>query len=541
LRSTLLLSICVVAASLPLRASSQEPGRPGIDVERYVFRLSLRDDSDEILGRAAVRIRFTREGENSFHLDLVGRAPGSGSTGMSVESVSRGDAPAAFAHEGGRLEIRLDPPSKAGEIREYAVAYRGVPGDGLRIGANCFGERTFFGDNWPEGARHWLPVVDHPRDKASVEFLVEAPERYRVVANGVLAETRALEGNRTLTHWREDSPLPTKVMAFGAARFDVRDAGGKRAVQLWVYPQDREAGFRRFAVAPEILDFCEAMIGPFPYGKLAVVQSTTKYGAMENAGAVFISEKMATWPGLDEEYLAHEIVHQWFGDSVTEVSWADFWLTEGLATYITHMYLASKFGAGTQAGRLRESRDRVIEFARANPTVPVVPADVKDPCVLLTPLSYEKGGWFFHMLRREVGEEAFGKGLRAFYARHLHGNAGTGDLRLAMEQISNVRLEDFFRQWLYRPGHPVLGGTWDFDSGSKTLRVALKQEQAGDPPFRVLLDLGVMAKDGTRRVETVPIAEREHFFEFPCAAEPDAVVLDPDAWLLMEDAGFHRK
>ena len=186
-----LLSFCLVhlALCIPVATADQYPRQPGIDVRHYVFRLELRNGTNAIRGEAEINLLFRADGVEEVFLDFVGVKAGA-ATGMRVSAVADDSgAGLDFAHEGDRLRIRLGKPAGRGERRRITVRYEGVPADGLLIGPNKHGEPVFFGDNFPDRARHWLPVLDHPADKASCEFEVTAPEAYQVVAPGALVET----------------------------------------------------------------------------------------------------------------------------------------------------------------------------------------------------------------------------------------------------------------------------------------------------------------------------------------------------------------
>src|SRR5262249_27643299 len=157
------------------------PRQLGIDAQHYTFRVTLADNSNEIQGQSTARIRFVQDGVTQLWLDLA--------LGMKVSEVTSRGAQLRYTHADARLALALSAPPKAGETREFSVSYRGAPATGLHIVNNKFGERCFFSWNWPVLAHQWLPVIDHPSDKATSEFLVTAPARYQVVANGLLVET----------------------------------------------------------------------------------------------------------------------------------------------------------------------------------------------------------------------------------------------------------------------------------------------------------------------------------------------------------------
>ena len=232
------------AAAQPAALPSAPP-HPGIDVQHYAFDLTLADTTDRIEGRATVQLRVQTDTLSAVRLDLLSpEATSRGSqTGMRVQAVTEtveGERRSVAFHQTPDHVVLTPEGLAEGQSRTLVIDYAGVPADGLIIGTNRHGDRTFFGDNWPNRARHWLPVVDHLSDKATVEFRVTAPARTRIVSNGALVADSTSDGMRT-AHWRTNVPLPTKVMVVGVAEFAVDSVSTVDGVpvQSWVYPQDR--------------------------------------------------------------------------------------------------------------------------------------------------------------------------------------------------------------------------------------------------------------------------------------------------------------
>ncbi|MEQ9413808.1 MAG: M1 family aminopeptidase, partial [Cyclobacteriaceae bacterium] len=293
-------------------ATDPYPRNSNIDIQHYQFMIDLNDSDNTITGTTEVSILF-KNSVSTFELDLVGKSQDG--KGMTVSSVLQNKKPLKFSQQNDRLSITLNTPPQVGEEIAIAIKYSGTPTDGLVISTNKFGDRTFFGDNWPNRAHHWLPTIDHPYDKASCEFIIIAPSHYQAIANGILVEKTNLPNNKTLTHWKETVVLPTKVMVIGVAKFAVTTAGviNNIPVETWVYPQNKEAGFGDFKMATDVLNYFIEHVGPYPYQKLANVQSTTRFGGMENASNIFYFENSVTGKNEREGLIAHEIAHQWFG------------------------------------------------------------------------------------------------------------------------------------------------------------------------------------------------------------------------------------
>ena len=223
------------------------PRQTGVDVIHYQFRLGVTDGSDEITGEATVTVKFLLDKVGDIQLDLTSAT---GGKGMTVASVRRGAAmdipgPASdalvYTHAQNRLRILLPVPGRAGQEFTFTVRYPGIPAAGYLIGNNLHGDRTFFSDSWPNQARQWLPMIDHPYDEATGELIVSAPEHYQVVSNGVLLEEVDLSGKMRRTHWKQSVPISSWLYALAVARFSSHHAGDVDGVplQTWVYPQSR--------------------------------------------------------------------------------------------------------------------------------------------------------------------------------------------------------------------------------------------------------------------------------------------------------------
>jgi aminopeptidase N len=460
---------------------------------------------------------------------------------MTVTSVTESGTALRFDHGSDRLRIHLARPAAAGERRSVIVGYRGIPAAGLLIAPNKHGDRTFFSDNWPDKARQWLPVLDHPSDKATSEFLVTAPAHYQVVSNGLLAEETDLGDGRRLTHWRQSVPIAPWLYVLGVARFSVehRPAWRGLPIETWVYPQDRDAGFRAFA-EPTVaaLEFFSGLVGPYSYERLANVQANGLRGGMEAATAILYGDDSVSGPARRwDRVIVHEIAHHWFGNAVTESDWDDVWLSEGFATYFTHLFVEHAEGRDAFVAGLKRDRDAIREFDEKNPGYRIVHDNLADMTKVTTgPGTYLKGAWVLHMLRGVVGDDAFRAGIREYYRLFRDANASTADFRRVMEEASGQPLAWFFEEWLYRGGLPRVAGRWRWDAAGKALRLELEQRQPGGP-FRMPVEVAIGVVDESEpRIERIELGERRQVLAIPLDREPVSVILDPRTFVLMEAA-----
>jgi aminopeptidase N len=230
--------------------------------------------------------------------------------------------------------------------------------------------------------------------------------------------------------------------------------------------------------------------------------------------------------------VVHEIAHQWFGNSVTERDWDDVWLSEGFATYFALLYQEQFEGRDAFSSALARSRQAILASAKNLPETAVVHRNLEDLGKVLNTFVYQKGGWVLHMLRREIGADAFWAGIREYYRRYRDGNASTNDLRAVMEQVSKRNLGQFFTQWLHRFGNPRIEAAWSHHASRGTVDLTLRQTQPGET-YSLSVDVDVVTPAGTRR-ETVRLADRTATVSLKVDAEPSAIRIDPDTWLLAE-------
>jgi aminopeptidase N len=502
-----------------------------IDVLHYEFALTLSDSTDAISGRAVIEMKILKK-TDTISFDLKGM--NSLGKGMNVEKVSLDGNYIKWKHGNERLLVFPENSVSADDTIEFVIEYHGIPADGLIISRNKYGDRTFFADHWPDRAKNYLPCIDHPYDKASVDFIITAPDHYSVVANGIMIEESDLNANMKLTHWRESVPIPVKVMTFGAARFAVKYEGeaDKISVWSWVFPQNRMEGFNDYSIALKPLEFYSTIVGDYPYEKLANVQSKTIYGGLENAGAIFYAENSVTGLGKAERLIAHEIAHQWFGDCVTEADWHHVWLSEGFATYLTSLYFESVQGRERLISDMVRSRKEVIKYSEKN-AKGVIDTTITNLMDLLSTNSYQKGAWVLHMLRCEIGDTDFIKGLRLYYNHFKNSNALSSDFQNAMEQASGKDLTGFFRQWLYFPGQPELKIWSRAIKETGTTDVFIKQQQ--DQLFEFSLEL--LIKDiSDERVERIVVKDRLTKINVKSANVTD-ITPDPNVKLLFKLIG----
>ena len=526
-----------LAAASPIAAQQIRPYRPAFDVLVYQLTIELPDTGASIRGTATLQVQRTARSD-SLVLDLLD---------LSVTRATVDGKSARFSPTDAGVAIAL--PKGAGGQFTATVDYSGTVVDGLIARRDSAGRWTYFGDNWPNRARHWIPSIDHPSDKATVTWRVIAPPSQTVVANGKLISTRDVRGYDGSAKkewiWRESRRIPVYLMVIAAAPLAVYDLGDtacgladkQRCVPQAVYtaPEQRNFSPGPFARAGEMVQLFASLVGPFPYEKLAHLQSSTRFGGMENASAIFYADAGFRRGTMGDGVVAHETAHQWFGDAVTERDWPHLWLSEGFATYFAALWTRAARGDSAFRVQMADIRQTILADSESVAKRPVIDTIETNLLALLNRNSYEKGGFVLHMLRNEVGERAFFNALRAYYATFKHATATTDDLRAAMEREVKRPMSWFFDQWLRRPGFPSVTAEWSYDAGAKEVAITVSQSSPfGNYQFPLTIAVIDSAGGQHRTTLTMPSSGAAGAVRVPLASAPANVVLDPDVALLAQ-------
>jgi aminopeptidase N len=573
------------------RSFADTYARPaGIQIANYTFDITLNDANNELAVADTVDIRFLAAGVAGIDLDLCQfasrvrpaqtangfpdpcaepmggrggtRITPTGGKGMTVTAVTSGGQALVFRHENDRVHINLPRAFRSGEEFQFTVSYHGVPATGILIGNNKYGDRGYFSNPWPHKARNYLASVDHPSMKAPVVTMVTAPRRYQVISNGRLMEQTDLPGDVRRTVWKESSPICTCLMALGVAPLAVEHFGEYRGIPLssWVYPQEKEVSFKAFrAYTQPVLEFFVEHIGPYPFEKLAQVEANGIGGGMELASDIYYGYG-ANGPG--RQLIAHEMAHQWFGDSAAEKDWDDVWLSEGFATYFALLFQEYQDGHDAFLEAVKRSKGQAIRYALEHPDSTIVHQNLADFSKVIANNAqiYQGGAQTLHNIRGVLGTSTFWAGIRLYYKRFENGNANTDDFRRCMEDACRAAgqacpadgrdLSWLFHELLNRGGVLQVRGRWRYDAGSKKVLVTLEQTQ-NSGLYRMPIELEVTLRETTetdgqprrgepgerqpvKHMEVMRLERQSQEFALAAASEPVSVALDPNAWVMMQ-------
>lgn len=501
----------------------------------YLVNITLNDQLSEITSASARIDVSIVKATGTIDLDFGD---------LTIDSVSLNSNVVPFTHKDGKLTLELPQAVNAGTALVVTVNYHGKPKDGLILTNDKDGKPSAIGDNWPDRVHHWLPVLDHPSAKATVTFNITAPANQEVVANGRLDHVETTAGGQRTWTYSEGVPIPPYCMIIGVGQFAHVESRQRALTPLSYYVplSERELAQKGFSPGAPSLEFFTQKVAPYPYEKLALIVGATRYGGMENSSAIVFTSSLFSRnlpAGMSKAFgvpfnnvtvIAHEIAHQWFGDSVTESTWSDLWLSEGFATYFAGLFVQRYEGEEAFQRYMSNAATTVFEYEKQK-RVPIFDRDTESLMELLNANNYQKGAWVLHMLRSNLGDDVFFRGIRAYYESHKNSVASTEDLRAALEKASGKDLRAFFARWVYDSGHPQYEVKW-YWLAKKEVRVVLTQKQAGNV-FGDPVSIVVMTAKGKRDVVLKPTGKL--FIErIPLREQPVKIEFDPDNRLLDE-------
>ncbi|GIG89576.1 M1 family metallopeptidase [Plantactinospora endophytica] len=418
-------------------------GNGGYDVASYHLQVRYDPATDELTGDATIEATATQD-LSRFNLDLVG---------LTVRSVQVDGADA----EHGRTddELVVTPATGLGKGKRFGVRVRysgkpaAVTSADLGTGGLLHTSDGAIALGQPESASTWFPVNDHPLDKATYRIEATVPAGLAALSNGVPDGSSAAAG---WTTWRWAEPVPMAsyltTLVIGKYRVSTGTHAGKPLVTAISasLPVGGPAE-RSLARTGQIADFLATRFGPYPfeaYGGIAVADSRIGYALETQSRPVYGPAFFTTGPDL--EVVAHELAHQWFGDSVSIRRWSDLWLNEGFASYAEWLWTEHDGGPSVQASFEREYADTDWAEPALNPGRPEI----------FSRAVYLRGALAVHALRRTVGDETFFRILTSWTAEKRNGNASTADLVAHAERVSGRQLDDLFAAWLSGTTAPPL-------------------------------------------------------------------------------------
>ena len=466
--------------------------------------------------------------------------------------------PLRYSYDGSTLSIHLDKTYRYTENYSIYINYTAKPNELKVQGSSAITDAKglyFINPQgtdkdkpiqiWTQGETEsnsaWFPTIDKPNQKSTEEIIMTVPAKYVTLSNGKLvSQVKNIDGTRT-DHWKMDLPHAPYLFFLGVGDYAVvHDTYKGKDVNYYVEPAYAPVARQIFGLTPEMMGFYSRILGvEFPWVKYSQMTARDYVsGAMENTTATLHTDALQQDArqlkdgNKYEDYVAHELFHQWFGDLATTESWSNLTLNESFANYSETLW--AEYKHGKDAGDATNFHD--IEKYLADPSNPsknLVRFYYPDRETMFDMVTYSKGGRILNMLRNYVGDSAFFKSLNLYLNNFRFKSAEAQDLRLAFQQITGQDLNWYWNQWYYGSGHPIFDISYQYDDSKKMAWVFIKQTQNTGKIFRIPLAIDVY-EGGMKTRHQVWLNREIDSFYFPFNKKPDLINVDGDKIILCQ-------
>lgn len=526
-----------LAASQPEKSSYRKYA-PDREVDVLHLQLDVHPDFAKRTVSGTSRITFKPIGRELRELKLD-------AVDLSVSDIKGSETIASYhvGHE--QIVITFAKPIPAGKEAHVEVTYSAEPVRGLFFRTPEMGYREGEAQIWTQGEpidhRHWYPAYDYPNEKFTSEVTCTVPAGMVVLSNGQLISQTTNAANNTVTvTWRQSRPHVNYLVALVAGYFEkIEDKYKDIPLAFYTSPSDIKEAPNSDRYTRDILAYLEKEFGvPYPWEKYyQVVVRDFTFSGMENTSLTVLTDRTLFTKDFEtlrrsDGLVAHEIVHQWFGDLVTCKDWSHLWLNEGFATYYDVMFDGHKNGADTVTYRMWQTGNSIT--AITNEPKPIVYRGYDHPTEQFSYLAYRKGSWIVHMLRKQLGDALFRRCVKTFLERHQYDTVVTEDLNAVIEELSGRSYDRFFDQWVYHAHHPELDAEYSYDAARGLAKISVKQTQQVSENvllFEFPLTVQFTGKFGTTNAH-FRVTEKEQDFYVPLPGVPETAVIDPDVELL---------
>ncbi len=497
------------------------------DVTYYLLQLNVETSPQLLEGNVTVSGICTTDSASLLTLDLMNT--------MQIDSVIMNGAQTPFIQYASSFSITLDRTYRRGEKISAEIYYRGSP---VATGFGSFVFSSHNGVPWvwtlsePFGARDWWPCKDEPGDKAdSADIIVTCDSNLVAGSNGILvSETTA--GAKKTYHWKERYPIASYLISLAITNY-VRfsswfhySVNDSMEIQNFVLPEHEANARAELPSMVDMLSIYSELYGLYPFIKEKYGVAEFGSGGMEHQTLTSIGT--TTGGTFDEETLAHEMAHQWFGDMITCRTWSDLWLNEGFAVYSVALFREKKYGTDAYWNYIRTQLTPALSASGRTG----VPDTTSARTLFNNPLIYEKGAWVLHMLRHVLGDSVFFRAMFE-YAQNTslrYGTASTQDFESVCESVSGKDLGYFFNEWVYGENYPRYLYSWTQNAGA--VAITLEQFGGSNPVFFTMpVDIRLNGENWDTTV-TVFNDSLEQKFIVTVPRTITSAVLDPDGWMM---------
>ncbi len=477
-----------------------------------------------ISGSVYSEVNYAEFTDDQIQFDLVDE--------MNVDSILYNDKRTSFQHSGNKISILLPVPMQPKSTASVEIFYRGSPPQ------TGFGSFTVSKHNnvpvlWtlsePYGAKDWWPCKESLADKIdSMDIFITSPAQYKAASNGKLVSDIVHDNTRT-AHWKHRYPIATYLVGIAVTNYEsysdfVSLADGKKVEILnYVYPEYLATAKTKSHEIMKLMEFFSTKFITYPFAR-------EKYGhAQFGWGGGMEHQTMSFMTHLEFELVAHEMAHQWFGDYITLKSWHDIWLNEGFATYLTGMAFENLLDETAWPRWKKIQLDRILSSTAGS----VYVSDTTNVNRIFNGrLSYSKGAYLLHMLRWEMGDENFFRGMKNYLNDPTIANGFASHAKFVkhMETVADTSFTEFFNDWYYGEGHPVFQISRFFENEKNKLRISQVPSHNSVVFFETNIPLRIWTNGQYKDIRINHTQQNQVFVL--SEAVVDSIQFDPEKWII---------
>ncbi|MBI9050799.1 MAG: M1 family metallopeptidase [Anaerolineaceae bacterium] len=412
-----------------------EVGNLGYDVQNYAVQITLDPGTYWLESVVDIEMITTQDHLWQISLDMIG---------FQIDEVLVNQEEVDYFRLNKKLYVDLPQETNSGEKLNISIRYSGEPVQEMsayvpfidNLGIQ-FREDMLYIVSEPDGTRYWMPVNDHPLDKASYAMEITVPQPYTAVSNGQLLDT-TIDGNQTTYYWENKEPLASALVTIAVGEYQRIESVSPQGIVLRSYvTMETAQDFQTLQPQiGEMIDWMSDLFGAYPFSEFGYVEVSDIGASLETQSMVIMSESAI----LDESVLCHEMAHMWFGDWVNLNSWSEIWRNEGFATYVSYMWENRENPA-----QLDDTMEFIAIGLQEDPhDFPLNNPPAED---MFGRDSYYKGALLVHQLRKQMGDDAFFSGLKTYFEQYGGSAASDADFQAIMEEAGGSSLDDFFTSW----------------------------------------------------------------------------------------------
>ena len=504
-------------------APSQRTRDREIDIHHIKIDVSIDITSESVYGHVIHTLSPLSSSLNNFSLDAED---------MTIRRVRFNGKDISFIQNNKKVYITLNKFINWKDTVEVRLDYTSNPKKGTYFikPDEVYPDKPY--QAWTQGEdtdnHHWVPLYDYPNDKATFEVSLTVNQKFKALSNGELLSIKKNKDNTHTWHWRENHPMVSYLISFVVAELvKVEDSYNDIPVNYWVYKENKNEAMRSFGLTPDMMEYFGKLSGiEYPFEKYdQVIIDDFMFGGMENITLTHNTDRTMydefAAPDVSSDGLvAHELAHQWYGNLITTRNWANAWLNEGFATFLSRKY--RQYHDGFDEGEY-------IRFGEMNSYFgsnrrwkrSTVQHHFYESMEVFDGHIYAKGSLILNMMVDYLGEDAFWRGIQTYTRDNQYKNVETSDLKKAIEETTGQNLDWFFKQWVYEPGFPDYDVKWTYNARNRSVKLTVKQIQKNTNLFKMPVNVEI---DGI--MNSIWIEDRETIFEIPSKKRPKMVVFN---------------